>query len=195
MNYRRSGYLDLVMIVQISIDRVQFLRGDINSRRRGIHPPWSMDDARFSELCNRCGECLKACPTHIIVSGSGGYPVIDFSRGQCTFCGDCVKACEPRALSFPDDPTTPPWSLDIEIDSSCLSRNAVVCRSCGDQCEERAIRFQLQTGGYSQPQPDPTACTGCGACIAVCPSHSITITPTSNDHAASTQAREEIVNS
>jgi ferredoxin-type protein NapF len=180
--------------VDISIHRVQFLRGDFNSRHRGVHPPWSVDDAHFFGLCNRCGDCTKACPTRIIGSGSGNFPAIDFSRGQCTFCGDCVKACQTGALSFPDDPATPPWSLEIEIDPSCLSLSAVVCRSCGDICEEQAIRFRLQTGGRSVPRPDPTACTGCGACVAVCPSHSIKITPTTNDHAALNTACEEILN-
>ncbi|MEW8029742.1 MAG: ferredoxin-type protein NapF [Candidatus Thiodiazotropha sp.] len=180
--------------MDISIDRVQFLRGDINSRRRGILPPWSIGDSDFLELCNRCDECIKACPSRIIVNGSGGFPAIDFTRGHCTFCGDCVKACQPKALNFPDDFTTPPWSLEIEIEQSCLSLNAVVCRSCGDICEERAIRFQLQTGGRSQPQPDPATCTGCGACVAVCPSKSITITPIPNDHAVSTKVREEMLN-
>ncbi|MES9895160.1 MAG: ferredoxin-type protein NapF [Candidatus Thiodiazotropha endolucinida] len=182
------------MILDISIDRVQFLRGDVNSRRRGIHPPWSIGESSFLELCNRCDECIKACPPGIIINGSGGFPVIDFTRGHCTFCGDCVKACQPKALEFPEDLSTPPWSLEIEIEQSCLSLNGVVCRSCGDICEERAIRFQLQTGGRSQPQPDPATCTGCGACVAVCPSKSITITPISNDHAVSTQVREEMLN-
>lgn len=180
--------------MDISIHRVQFLHGDISSRRRDVHPPWSVGDTDFLALCNRCGECVKACPSRIIGQGSGDYPAVDFTRGRCTFCGDCVRACQSGVLSFPLDKSTPPWTLEIEIKPSCLALNTVVCRSCGDVCDERAIRFEIQTGGRSQPRPDPAACTGCGACVEVCPSHSITITPTSNDHAALTQAREEMLN-
>ncbi|PVV10173.1 MAG: ferredoxin-type protein NapF [gamma proteobacterium symbiont of Ctena orbiculata] len=192
---RLPEYLDRGEIVQASIDRYQLLRGDLSGRRREIRPPWSIGgEERFIELCNRCGECIRVCPTRIIKNGSGGYPAIDFNRDHCTFCGDCVKRCEPKALAFAEDPATPPWSLGVEIDASCLSLNGVVCRSCGDICEERAIRFQLQTGGRSQPQLDLSLCSGCGACVAVCPTHSITILPTVNDSAASSQNREEIAN-
>lgn len=177
-----------------SIDRIQFLRGDLQSRRRGIRPPWSIAEVDFLQQCDRCGECIKKCPSRIILSGSGGYPRIDFTRGRCTFCGDCVRACEPRALAFTDDPATPPWSLEVEFKQSCLSLSGVVCRSCGEACEERAIAFRLQTGGRSQPQPDHALCNGCGACVAVCPSQSISISPGIDDRTAPVHDREEIAN-
>ncbi|MEW8506136.1 MAG: ferredoxin-type protein NapF [Candidatus Thiodiazotropha sp.] len=180
--------------MQASIARTQLLHGDLSGRRREIRPPWAIEEISFVEQCNRCGDCIEACRAKIIRKGSGGYPAIDFNRGQCTFCGDCVKRCEPQALAFPGDPALPPWSLGIEIEPSCLSLNGVVCRSCGDICEERAIRFQLQTGGRSKPLPDLSLCSGCGACVAVCPSHSITVLPTDEDHAVSSQQSEEIVN-
>ncbi|MES9991210.1 MAG: ferredoxin-type protein NapF [Candidatus Thiodiazotropha sp.] len=178
--------------MQASIDRVQLLRGDLSGRRRDIRPPWAILEESFVNLCNRCGECSKVCPTQIIKSGSGGYPGIDFKRGHCTFCGDCVRSCEAKALAFAEDPTTLPWSLRIDIETSCLSLNGVVCRSCGDICDQRAIRFQLQMGGRSQAEIDPSLCSGCGACVAVCPNHSISVSHTVNDCAASSQPREEI---
>ncbi len=192
LSQRQSGNLDRDQFVQASIDRIQFLHGDPLSRHRDIRPPWSIDETAFLDQCDRCGECIKACPARIIASGSGGYPRIDFTRGHCTFCGDCVKACEPHALAFSEDPATPPWRLGIDVKATCLSLNGVVCRSCGDICDEQAIRFRLQTGGRSQPQPDPLACTGCGACVAACPNHSIAIWPVIDTRAAASPEREEI---
>lgn len=170
--------------MQTSIDRFQFLRGDLRGNRRGIRPPWSQPESQFIDLCERCGECLDACPKEIIENGPGGYPVVNFADGFCIFCGDCVKACNHKALRFPADPTIPPWMLEVAIDSSCLSLNGVVCRSCGDICEEAAIRFRLRTGGRSEPYLDPSACTGCGECVSACPNNAVTITPTHQDHAA-----------
>ena len=170
--------------MQTSIDRSQFLRGDLRGSRRDVRPPWSQPERSFTELCQRCNDCIGACPSKIIQIGTGGYPAIDFSHNYCTFCGDCVKACQHQALNFAEDPATPPWELDVTIDTSCLSRRGVVCRSCGDVCEESAIRFKLETRGRSTPLLDQQRCSGCGECVAVCPSHSITITPTQQNHAA-----------
>ncbi|MCU7875840.1 MAG: ferredoxin-type protein NapF [Candidatus Thiodiazotropha sp. (ex Lucinoma borealis)] len=170
--------------MRTSIDRFQLLRGDLSGRRRGIRPPWSQPESLFTDLCQRCAECTDACPTHIIENGAEGFPLVNFSQGHCTFCGDCVKACKHQALTFPTELTTPPWALDVTIDGSCLSINGVVCRSCGDICEESAIRFKLETGGRSTPLLDQLSCSGCGECVSVCPSHSITITPTQQEHAA-----------
>jgi ferredoxin-type protein NapF len=59
------------------------------------------------------------------------------------------------------------------VDDSCLSRRSVVCRLCEDACDAAAIRFRLAVGGAAQPWIDPARCTGCGACVAVCPAGSV----------------------
>jgi ferredoxin-type protein NapF len=55
----------------------------------------------------------------------------------------------------------------------------VVCRSCGEVCESAAIGFRLATGGRALALIDSQRCNGCGACLAVCPVRSITLTPQS----------------
>ena len=42
------------------------------------------------------------------------------------------------------DPSRPRKAM---IAASCLARNRVVCRSCGERCEARAIRFVPALGG------------------------------------------------
>lgn len=60
-------------------------------------------------------------------------------------------------------------SIKAEIGTACIAFKQVVCRSCGDACEARAIRFKLRAGGVAVPVLDAESCTGCGACIAPCP--------------------------
>jgi ferredoxin-type protein NapF len=95
-----------------------------------------------------------------------------------------VRSCRHDALAFSPDPSQPAWSLKVEIKSDCLARNGVVCRSCGERCEERAIRFRLQTRGRALPEVDASACNGCGECVGVCPSGSVQVRPQACTQAA-----------
>lgn len=166
------------------ISRIQLLRGGWKDFSTPIRPPWAVDEELFTERCQRCDDCMKACDDEIISVGAGGFPQLDFSQAGCDFCGDCVKACTHNALLFPSDLTQPPWVVKAEILSNCLSLHGTVCRSCGEVCDERAIRFKLQVGGRAEPQLDPQACNGCGECYAVCPIKSIRLQPIDSDEAA-----------
>ena len=139
-------------------------------------PPWALPEERFVASCTRCDGCIDRCPEGILVRGAGGFPELDFGRGGCLFCGDCLQACEAGALASTDPVPETAWSLRASIDERCLSAQGVVCRTCGDLCETGAIRFRLQPGGRALPELDRGACTGCGACLAVCPAQAITLT-------------------
>jgi ferredoxin-type protein NapF len=149
--------------------RRQFLRGDIKLRDAPIRPPWALPEERFTLVCTRCNDCADACSERLITVGSGGFPQLDFRPSGCTFCGDCVTACNPRALQGDTSDPSCAWSLMVAVDTQCLALNGVVCRTCGDVCEPRAIRFQLEIGGRARPQIDQNLCTGCGSCINPCP--------------------------
>ena len=153
----------------IDSSRRAFLRGRVRSDSSRL-PPWSRSD--FTDLCERCDACVEACEEGILARGDGGFPQVDFSRGGCTFCQSCVSACEHDAFRQPDEP---PWRLSARPGERCLSAGGIVCRSCGDACEARAIRFRLQVGGSALPEIDSSRCNGCGACYAVCPTTAILI--------------------
>lgn len=156
----------------VDASRRGFFRGKPRPKAE-IRPPWALPEIEFTDRCTRCNDCLSACPEQIIVTGDGGFPTVDFSRGECTFCGDCVTACKPDALITKAEQA--PWAYKALIGPSCLPLKGVECRVCGDYCDARAIRFIPRLGGSPLAEIDPEKCTACGACVAPCPVNALTI--------------------
>lgn len=153
--------------------RRNFLRGRFSSRPRPLRPPWALAESDFLNACTRCGECVRVCPTQVIVEHDGGYPGIDFSAGECTFCGDCTSVCKAGAIKHKD--SQPPWLVHAAFGEQCLAQQRIECRICGDQCEAGAIRFPFRSGGIAIPILDADRCTGCGACVAPCPASAVKV--------------------
>ncbi|WP_207905744.1 ferredoxin-type protein NapF [Aestuariirhabdus litorea] len=166
------------------------LRGRRSAPTPPLRPPWSLEESLFTQHCTRCGDCIDVCETAILVKGDGGFPTVDFARGECTFCQGCLSHCETGALNAA---ITPPWNIKAGINAQCLTQQQVVCRSCADLCETRAIRFDPLAGGVASPRIEADQCTGCGACVSVCPSHAINLSnpehPTDPDQGAPHHAR------
>lgn len=151
--------------------RRQFLKFNSKHKALPVRPPWSIEEHAFQDACTRCGDCLSACPENILIrEGVNGYPVVDFKRGECTFCGDCVTACPTTALSSADA-----WTLKAVFGETCLPKQQVICTTCAEQCEARAIVFSPVVGAVAQPEINLAACTGCGACVAPCPTQAIEV--------------------
>lgn len=155
------------------LSRRAFLRAGSGDDTPAVRPPWALGEPEFVARCTRCGDCLRVCGTGVIVAGHGGFPRLDFTRGECTFCGDCVTACAPAALQRRGDER--PWQHVAAIGDACLAPRGVECRVCGESCDARAIRFRPRLGGVALPELDAAACTGCGACVAPCPTQAITL--------------------
>nr|WP_216612331.1 ferredoxin-type protein NapF [Vibrio sp. RE86] len=137
-----------------------------------VRLPWLKPNTQFTDQCTRCGKCSEHCETNIIVTGDGGFPRVDFSLGECTFCYQCAEVC-PEPL-FEEQQNTP-WNAKAVIEEPCLAKQNVECRSCGDMCETMAIQFKLEIGKVAQPKLELDDCTGCGACVAVCPTSAINV--------------------
>jgi len=183
-----------------NISRMQLLRGDIKGKKNPFRPPWAIPENYFVDFCTRCDKCIDACFDELIVKGRGGFPQMDFKRGGCDFCEDCLNVCETSALKkIPvtnnnntnnsssdsdnkelsrEESFLPPWHIKAYIDlTNCLSMNATICRSCGESCDDEAIKFNLKLGGIAEPVMNIDNCTGCGACFSVCPVQVIELKP------------------
>jgi len=157
------------------VSRRQFLRGSFSRPQVARRPPWHVAEDDFARLCTRCGDCAEVCPTQVIVRGAAGFPEVDFRSAECSFCGECARACKTGAIAFHADAA--PWDLRAAIGGNCLTFSRTVCRSCGEACAVQAIRFSPVLGGAAVPLLDTRSCTGCGACVAVCPAQAISVDP------------------
>ncbi|WP_432654222.1 ferredoxin-type protein NapF [Thauera aromatica] len=163
--------LTFLSSTRVASSRRSFLFGRTRATDPALRPPWAAEDD-FVARCTRCERCIEACPTAILVRMDGGFPGVDFTRGECTFCARCVAVCEPQALHRADAGTLP-WVRVAAIGADCLAARGVECRVCGESCPEAAIRFRPRLGGVAFPELDAAACTACGACIGPCPMRAI----------------------
>lgn len=148
-----------------------FLTGRASRPDLAHYPPGVT--ARSIMDCTGCGECAAACPTKIIAI-TAGMPILDFARGECTFCGQCAERCPERV--FPPEAATK-FQHHATIGGDCLAVNFVACQACRNVCGSMAIRFKPRMGGPFVPVLDAAACTGCGACVGVCPTSAVSMVP------------------
>lgn len=137
-----------------------------------LRPPWT-DETRIRDNCTSCGACIKTCPESILVTARAGTPAIELNGGACTFCGDCAAACDEPVFRSTDET---PWTIIAAIGSSCLLHQGVTCQSCTDACDVAALSFSFASGPAGAISLDSDLCTGCGACLGVCPVSAIQLT-------------------
>ncbi|MFD2741165.1 ferredoxin-type protein NapF [Sulfitobacter aestuarii] len=117
--------------------------------------------------CTQCEKCVAACPEQVVRLAPDGV-ALDTTAGECTFCGSCADAC-PEAV-FGEQKT---MSHVMEISGDCLAQAGVTCMTCRDACPEDAILMQPRIGVPFLPSLDAARCTGCAACVSVCPAEAI----------------------
>lgn len=152
------------------LSRRSLLFGRTATADSTLRPPWAIDAGLFASLCTHCDACVRACPEQVLLRDGDGLPRFDPARGECTFCGDCVQACESGALQAT---VAPPWELRARVQDGCLPAHGVVCASCREVCPESAIR--VLPGGRGAAMVDAERCSGCGACVGICPAQAITL--------------------
>lgn len=153
-------------------DEFHLLGEPFVTRSSPCRPPWAIAERPFIQVCDHCGDCVDACPEHILVRGRGDYPEVDFSRGGCTYCGKCSTICEPGGLRSPD---THPWHLKAFIANTCVTNRDTDCTDCSDSCPVSAISFRPQVGHTRVPILEEMLCNGCGSCVSACPEAAISV--------------------
>jgi polyferredoxin len=154
-----------------------------------IRPP-GVDPVNFEELCIRCNECVRVCPTQGLQASflEGGWrnmltPRLDPRIGYCSYnCAACGQTCPtgaipkleleekrhtPMGLARVDRTRCLPWAYNID------------CIVCEEACPvaNKAIKLEVDnvTNGKGEavsikrPYVVKEMCIGCGTCEYQCP--------------------------
>ncbi|SHM62261.1 ferredoxin-type protein NapF [Roseibium suaedae] len=155
-----------------SASRRAFLKLRSQPETVTFRPPWT-DGRRIAASCTGCKACVSACPESILQLDQTQKPMVVFDGRECTFCGKCAEACEEPVFDL-HQPA--PWDLKAGIGEGCLQQHGISCQLCRDSCPTSAIRVDLTKRPFGSLTIAADACTGCGACLGVCPQDVIAIT-------------------
>lgn len=155
-----------------------------------IRPPGVGDDeARFTDLCIKCGQCLKVCLTNglqpaLTEAGLSALwtPRLIFRLGECEYnCNLCGQACPTGAIPKLELKEKQEYKLGVAfIDKTrCIPYiTPYNCSICEEHCPtpDKAIVYEQHWATRDgervellRPIVDERLCTGCGICERVCP--------------------------
>lgn len=135
-NVQGGAQFGEIGVMSNAISRANLLRGRFSPTTEVVHSHYAVTETKFRTLCDKCGDCLKACETGILTNGNDGFPILRFGHAKCTFCGACAEACKTGALNVAK---ARDWKVSAHIKTSCLSLNGITYRSCEEACEANAV--------------------------------------------------------
>ena len=140
-----------------------------------LRPPGAVEEGVFKGLCLRCGNCMRACPSKIIMPDMGqagilGFmaPVVGYKKGYCLeTCNSCTKVCPSGAI----DKMTLARKNKYCIGKAFLNpslcymvRGVNDCDICVRSCSYDAVKVYWDEEAYvAFPFIDLQKCNGCGA--------------------------------
>jgi polyferredoxin/formate hydrogenlyase subunit 6/NADH:ubiquinone oxidoreductase subunit I len=167
-------------------------RVDKTSDPRLIRPPGSLPEKDFLKLCQRCGLCMKVCPTNAInptltEAGMAGFwtPHLIMTQGYCEYtCTLCGSVCPTGAIR--EITAVEKIRQPIKIGSAYIDRGRCLpwsanapCIVCQEHCptSPKAIYLKnevVTTAAGTRlevqlPFVDLKRCVGCGICENKCP--------------------------
>lgn len=145
----------------------------LEPKRGLLRPPGAVEEVYFLSLCDKCDDCIKACPENVLFrapencGAATGTPMFKPSRKPCYLCDElhCIKACECSALKMP--PLIKNLSMGVaRIDSSkCVAYEGKSCNYCIAFCPLTGEAI-IEVGG--RPLIIADECVGCGQCEYHC---------------------------
>ncbi len=182
------------LLAGISIPLMGRLDGQLDkiSDPRLIRPPGSLPEKDFLEVCQRCGLCMKVCPTNVInptlaEAGMAGFwtPHLMMTQGYCeytcTLCGGVCPTGAIRNVTVAEKINQP-----IKIGSAYVVRGRCLpwsgnapCIVCQEVCptspkaiylrKDVAILADGKARELQLPYVNLKTCVGCGICENKCP--------------------------
>lgn len=152
---------------------------NVLGRKNVIRPPGAISEGKFTGICIRCGNCVRACPKKIIFpdagqSGLAGLltPILMFEPEYCAeWCNECTKVCPTGAISrlSLQAKNNISMGLAVVLKQHCLAwEHEQSCMVCDEYCPYHAIKL-VNNGEVLCPEVDSEICRGCGFCQAGCP--------------------------
>jgi polyferredoxin/formate hydrogenlyase subunit 6/NADH:ubiquinone oxidoreductase subunit I len=182
------------LVAGISLPYLGLLDGRVHkvSDARLIRPPGSLPEKDFLKLCQRCGLCMKVCPTNVInptlsEAGMAGFwtPNLIMTQGYCeytcTLCGAVCPTGSIRKISIQEKIKDP-----VKIGSAYVDRGRCLpwsgngpCIVCEEHCPTSPKAIYLREAlvaapdgkkiSVKLPYVDLNRCVGCGICEFKCP--------------------------
>jgi len=157
-----------------------------------LRPPGSLPEKEFLARCVRCGECVTACPTHVLqpIWFEAGFiglfsPKLLPQVGYCDpLCRRCAQVCPTGAITLlsPEDRLWVKMGTAVIHKEKCLAwERKKGCMVCDEVCPYKAVEFRFQEGNpVAVPEVHEERCSGCGYCEFYCPvkpDAAITVSP------------------
>jgi ferredoxin len=156
-----------------------------------IRPPGAHGEREFLDLCVRCAECMKVCPTNalqpaLFESGVEGafsprlMAELGYCEYNCTLCGQVCPTGAIRRLPVAEKQRFVMGKAVFDKDLCIPFAKGESCITCEEHCPlpEKAILFReaeivvKKTGQRAivkQPFTVLSLCIGCGICETKCP--------------------------
>ena len=167
---------------------------DASDSLRLVRPPGSVPEREFLQMCIRCCECFKACPSDVLQplgfqQGLEGLwtPYVNADWAGCaSSCNGCGQVCPTgaiRALPLEEKRHARMGLAFINLQTCLPHAGKEACQLCVDECTSagyNAIEFTrvgtevddagqpIEGTGYLAPLMIDDKCVGCGLCQTRC---------------------------